>query len=178
MNALLAGLLCCWPLIAKSDSRHNLHSHFIKGLENGGRIILVVGCGGAFGYILRNSGLAQLLTDIPGLLQWGLLLPFLTAALIKTAEGSATVAIITASAIVAPLLPALGLDSTSGRLLVLFSCGGGAMTVAHVNDSFFWVIAEFTGIDTVTALKTLTVATFFQGITVLAGVQLMAIFLL
>ena len=177
VNALMIGLISCWFLILKAGVHKELRHHLMDGLETGGRIILVVGCGGAFGYILRGSGLSELLTGVSGLEHWGLMLPFLTAALIKTAEGSATVALITASALIEPLLPALGLDSTTGRLLALFSCGGGAMTVAHVNDSFFWVIAEFTGMDTATALKTLTAATFFQGIAVLAGVQVMALWL-
>ncbi|MGB1272348.1 MAG: GntP family permease, partial [Endozoicomonas sp.] len=177
VNALLAGLLFCWPLARKSQ-RHRLQASITKGLEAGGKIILVVGCGGAFGFILRNSGLAQLLTEHSGLIHLGLLMPFVMAALIKTAEGSATVALITASVLVEPLLPALGLDSTTGRLLALFACGGGAMTIAHVNDSFFWVIAEFTGMDTATALKSLTVATFCQGITVLVLVLIMAALLL
>ncbi|WP_263080802.1 GntP family permease [Endozoicomonas sp. Mp262] len=174
VNALLTGLLCCWPLLAVSGAKLD----FSRGLETGGKIVLVVGCGGAFGYILRGSGISEMLVGVPGLSQWGLVLPFATAAIIKTAEGSATVALITASAMIEPLLPALGLDSTSGRLLALFSCGGGAMTVAHVNDSLFWVIAEFTGMDTATALKSLTVATFFQGMAVLVGVEIMALVML
>ncbi len=172
VNALLIGLLCCWPLV------QGRQINLVKGLEAGGKIVLVVGCGGAFGYILRGSGLSQLLTDIPGLVQWGLLLPFAIAALIKTAEGSATVALITASAMIEPMLPALGLDSTNGRLLALFACGAGAMTVAHVNDSLFWVIAEFTGMDTITALKSLTVATLCQGVSVFIGVELVAMVIL
>ncbi|PJE78211.1 Inner membrane permease YgbN [invertebrate metagenome] len=178
VNALLIGLLCCWPLIRRSGLKGQLSPLLTKGLESGGKIILVVGCGGAFGYVLRDSGMALWLVNQPGVLQWGLFLPFLTAAFIKTAEGSATVALITASVLIDPLLPVLGLDSVNGRLLALFACGGGAMTVAHVNDSFFWVIAEFTGLDTATALKALTVATLIQGVAVLAGVQIVSMMIL
>lgn len=172
VNALLVGLLCCWPLMK------GVGFSLSHGLETGGKIMLVVGCGGAFCSILRGSGISEMVEASSGFTQWGLLLPFVIAAVIKSSEGSATVALITASAMIEPLLPALGLDSTMGRLLALFSCGGGAMTVAHVNDNLFLVIAEFTGMDTATALKSLTVATFFQGLTVLAAVELMAFVLL
>ncbi|MDB2384667.1 GntP family permease [Endozoicomonas sp.] len=178
VTALLIGLLSCVPLVLASNVRESINTHLQKGLETGGRIVLVVGCGGAFSYILRHSGLADRVTDIPGVMQLGLFFPFLIAALIKTAEGSATVALITASSIVEPLLHSLGLDSTTGRFLALFSCGAGAMAVAHVNDSFFWVIAEFTGMDTATALKSITVATFIQGVTLFAFVQLAGLWVL
>ena len=174
INALLAGLGCCWPIVRKL-SKDNLRKCISKGLEAGGKIALVVGCGGAFGLVLRSSDLANLITTSSGLINLGLCLPFLVAAVIKTAEGSATVALITSSVLIEPLLPALGLDSTMGRVLTLFACGGGAMTIAHVNDSFFWVIAEFTGMDTLTALKSVTVATFFQGMMVLMAVQVLAV---
>jgi len=95
----------------------------------------------------------------------GLLLPFLIAAILKTAQGSSTVAIITTAAIVAPLLEPFGLASPLGRALTVLSVGAGAMAVYHVNDSFFWVVAQFTELDTATALRTQTVSTFFQGIT-------------
>ncbi len=175
INALLAGLGCCWPIIRKLPRDQLRGGGVSKGLEAGGKIALVVGCGGAFGLVLRNSDLANLITTNSGLINLGLCLPFLIAAIIKTAEGSATVALITSSALIEPLLPALGLDSTMGRVLTLFACGGGAMTIAHVNDSFFWVIAEFTGMDTLTALKSVTVATFFQGMVVLMAVQVLAV---
>ncbi|WP_051790677.1 GntP family permease [Endozoicomonas montiporae] len=178
VNALLVGLICCWPLQRAAGCRVDWNQAIRKALETGGRILLVVGAGGAFGYVLRHGGMSQFISSLPDLGQWGLLLPFLMAALIKTAEGSATVAMITSSAMVMPLLAALGLDSHEGRLLAFFACGAGAMTVAHVNDSFLWVIAEFTGMDTVTALKSVTVATFFQGISVFLAVEFVALWLL
>ena len=135
VNALLVGLFCCWPLV-RSLPRDGLNSHLCKGVEAGGKIALVVGCGGAFGWVLRASDFSHFLTHHSALASFGLFLPFLLGALIKTSEGMATVALITASALVEPLLPMLGLDSLTGRVLALLACGGGSMTVAHVNDSF------------------------------------------
>ncbi|WP_157673643.1 GntP family permease [Endozoicomonas ascidiicola] len=176
-NALLVGLACCWPLISKSP-RDGLEVYMTKGLEAGGKIALIVGCGGAFGLVLRASDFSQLLTSNELLVGFGLFLPFLMGAIIKTSEGMATVALITSSALIEPLLPLLGLDSVTGRMLALLACGGGSMTVAHVNDSFFWVIAEFSGMDTMTALKSITIATFLQGISVLITVQILGWWLL
>ena len=155
-----------------------MEAYVRKGLEAGGKIALVVCCGGAFGLVMRASDFSHILANNSGLVSFGLALPFLLGAIIKTSEGMATVALITSSALVEPLLPMLGLDSVTGRVLALLACGGGSMTVAHVNDSFFWVIAEFSGMDTVTALKSVTVATFLQGISVLVTVQVLGWFLL
>ena len=163
VNALLAGLATTLPLL-KYGPAEKLQACISKCLEAGGKIVLIVGCGGAFGYVLKNSELTELFTGNPGFVNMGLFLPFVMAAIIKTAEGSTTVALITTSVLVNPLIPALGLDTTIGRVLALFACAGGAMTIAHVNDSYFWVITEFTGMDTATTLKSITVATFFVTI--------------
>ncbi len=176
VNALLAGLVTTLPLL-KYGPAEKLQMCISKGLEAGGKIVLIVGCGGAFGYVLQSSDLIELFARNRGFVNLGLFLPFVMAAIVKTAEGSTTVALITASVLVSPLLSALGLDTTTGRLLALFACSGGAMTIAHVNDSYFWIITEFTGMDTATALKSLTVATFFQGIVVLLAVLLLVFFL-
>ena len=178
VNALMVGLLCCWPLTRVTHCQVDWHRATRKALETGGRILLIVGSGGAFGYVLRHGGMSEWVVGMSDLSQWGLLFPFLIAAIIKTAEGSATVAMITSSAMVMPLLSVLGLDTEAGRLLVFFACGAGAMTVAHVNDSFLWVISEFTEMDTMTALKSVTVATFFQGVSVFMAVELLALWVL
>ncbi|WP_439958511.1 GntT/GntP/DsdX family permease, partial [Pseudomonas aeruginosa] len=73
----------------------------------------------------------------------GLFMPFVVAAALKTAQGSTTVARVTTSALVAPLLPQLGLDSEMGRVLAVMAIGAGAMAVSHANGSFFWVVTQF-----------------------------------
>ena len=94
-------------------------------------------------------------------------MPFLIAALFKSAQGSSTVALITTSALMAPLLPAMGLTSELARVLVVLAMGAGAMVVSHLNDSYFWVVAQFSGMNMTTALRTFSLATLFQG---LAGI--------
>ena len=125
---------------------------------------MITGAGGAFGAILRATGIGDFIGESVEGMELGLLLPFIIAAILKTAQGSSTVAIITAAAIVAPILESFGLDSAMGRALAVLSIGAGAMTVSHINDSFFWVVAQFTEMDTTTALKSQTVTTLLQGV--------------
>ena len=94
---------------------------------------------------------------------WGLLVPFLLAAGLKTAQGSSTVAIITASSIVFPLLGVFGLDSEMGKVWVILAVGVGSMTISHANDSYFWIVSQMGGMDVKTAYRHHSFATFLQG---------------
>ena len=162
--ALFIGVFLAFKL--KSKITKETHFNWVtSGLKEAGIIILITGAGGAFGAILRATGIGEIIGNSFSDLQLGLLLPFIIAAVLKSAQGSSTVAIITTAAIIAPILESFGLDSSLGRALSVLSIGAGAMTVSHLNDSFFWVVAQFTEIDTATALKTQTVSTLFQGLT-------------
>lgn len=145
-----------------------------EGLKKAGTIILITGAGGAFGAVLRETNLGDFAEQFAAVGGLGVLIPFLIAAFLKTAQGSSTVAIITAAAICAPLTESLGLDSTNGLALVVLAIGAGSLTVSHVNDSYFWVVSKFSEMDTPTALKTHTVATLIMGITGLITIQIMA----
>ncbi len=162
--ALFIGVFLAFNL--KGKNTKETHSNWVtSGLKEAGIIILITGAGGAFGAILRAAGIGEIIGSSFSNLEIGLLLPFLIAAVLKTAQGSSTVSIITTAAIIAPVLGSFGLDSSLGRALSVLSIGAGAMTVSHLNDSFFWVVAQFSEMDTATALKSQTVATLFQGLT-------------
>jgi GntP family gluconate:H+ symporter len=75
-------------------------------------------------------------------------------------------------------MSALGFDSSLGKALVVLVIGAGSITVSHVNDSYFWVIAKFSEMDTATALRTHTIASLLMGITGLLTIQILALFLL
>ena len=107
----------------------------------------------------------------------GIFFPFLLTFILKTAQGSSTVAIITASSIVLPLLPALGLDSEKGRLLSVLSMGAGSMMISHANDAYFWVISKFSGLEMKTMLRAYSVATVLMGITTLVVVYILSVLL-
>ena len=162
--ALFVGVFLAFRL--KDRKTKEPHSNWVtSGLKEAGIIILITGAGGAFGAILRETGIGDVIGSSFSNLEIGLFLPFIISAVLKSAQGSSTVAIITTAAIIAPILESFGLDSSLGRALSVLSIGAGAMTVSHLNDSFFWVVAQFTEMDTATALKSQTVSTLLQGIT-------------
>jgi GntP family gluconate:H+ symporter len=108
----------------------------------------------------------------------GLLVPFIITVFLKTAQGSSTVAIITAASFVAPMMGSLGLDSESGKLLTLLSMGAGSMIVSHANDSYFWVISNFSEIEADTTLRVYSSSTIVMGITVFVCIYISSFFLL
>jgi len=97
-------------------------------------------------------------------LRFGIFVPFLLSAALKTAQGSSTVAIITTAGIVAPLLNALGLASGLGPTLAVLAIGAGSMTVSHANDSYFWVVAQFSDMEVSQAYRLQTLASLVCGL--------------
>jgi GntP family gluconate:H+ symporter len=163
-TALIIGALLA--LMTYLSVTFKKYDEFItEGLKSAGTIILITGAGGALGSILRAMEIGGFLEN--SLAHWdaGILLPFIIAAFIKTAQGSSTVAIITTASIVAPLLAELGLIDGFGPALVTLAIGAGAMTVSHVNDSYFWIVSEFSGMDVTQAYKLQTLGSAIAGIT-------------
>ncbi len=127
-------------------------------------IIMITGAGGSFGKVLQNSGIANVVGQ--GLSTWhmGIFLPFLIAAGIKTAQGSSTVSIITTAGLMAPLMAPLGFDEPTARALVVVAIGAGAMVVSHANDSFFWVVTQFSNMTPEQGYRLQTLGTLVQGL--------------
>ena len=175
--AILLGVFIA--MISMRDLSKEQHFNWVAdGLKAAGTIILITGAGGAFGNILRATSISDVINQ--GLIDFeiGLLLPFFIAALLKTAQGSSTVSIITTAAMIAPLLDALGLSSEMGKVLSVLAIGAGAMTVSHLNDSYFWVVSQFSKMSTNVALRSHTVATLLQGITAILLIQVLSLLLL
>ncbi len=162
INALLVGFLISLGLLPGLN-KETLTGWIGEGIKQAGPIILITGAGGAFGAIIKATPMADLIGGGLASLGLGLLVPFIIAAALKTAQGSSTTALVVTSTLMAPLLPELGIETTMGIVLVVMAIGAGAMTVSHANDSYFWVVAQFTGMDTKQAYKTQTVATLIQG---------------
>jgi len=169
VNALLVGFLIALGLLPALN-KETLTGWVGEGIKQAGPIILITGAGGAFGAIIKATPMAELIGSGLAGLGLGLLVPFIIAAALKTAQGSSTTALVVTSTLMAPLLPELGIDTTMGIVLVVMAIGAGAMTVSHANDSYFWVVAQFTGMETEQAYKTQTVATLIQGIVTLVVV--------
>ena len=134
-----------------------------KGIAVAAPILVITGMGGTLGLIIQQLPLTEFVEQNLTQSSWGLLIPFLIAAVLKTAQGSSTVAIITASSIVFPLLAVLGLDNEMGKVWGILAIGVGSMTVSHANDSYFWIVSQMGGLDIKTAYRHHTFATFLQG---------------
>jgi len=148
-----------------------------EAAEKAGGILVIIGAGGAFGAILAATQVGEHVSRAFNLQSLGILFPFLLTAILKTAQGSSTVAIITAASIIQPLLHSLGLDTETGRLLAVLSMGAGSMTLSHANDAYFWVIAKFSGLDMKPMLQVYTVATLLMGLTTLLVVYVLSLIL-
>lgn len=162
--ALIIGMLISFLLPKKFDKKLLSTTGWVgKAMGDASNIILITGAGGIFGTILQNSGIAGTLADTLSTANLGIWLPFLLCAAIKTAQGSSTVALITTASIIAPLLGTLGFTTDIDKALVVAAIGAGAMVVSHANDSGFWILTQFSGIDVKTGYKVYTLGTFVVG---------------
>ena len=173
LNALVIGFLFATLLTPSFDLK--VISEWVgDGIKASASIIIITGAGGAFGAILKATNIGDYLGQALAGLGLGIFLPFIIAAALKTAQGSSTVALVTTSALLAPMLAGLGLESTMGRVLSVMAIGAGAMTVSHANDSFFWVVSQFSKMDVSTAYRAQTLATLVQGIVTIIIVSILA----
>jgi GntP family gluconate:H+ symporter len=172
VNALLIGFLLSMLLFPKFN-KETLTGWIGDGISAAAPILLITGAGGAFGTILKEVQIGDTLGNLLAGYQLGIFLPFIIAAAFKTAQGSTTVALIATSALIAPMLSSIGLDSLNGKVLAVMATGAGAMTISHANDSYFWVVTQFSGMDVKTGLKTHTTATLIQGVSSIIFIYLL-----
>lgn len=162
--ALLAGVLLAFLLPKKREEGIFSEKGWVgKALLSSATIILITGAGGAFGKVLQNSELADTIGSSLSGLNIGIWLPFIIAAMIKSAQGSSTVAIITTASLINPLMPSMGFDTEVARALMVLSVGAGAMVVSHANDSFFWVVTQMSGMNIRQGYKLHTTGTLILG---------------
>lgn len=175
--ALTIALLLAYYLlgIRRGWSRKSLETVSTSSLKPVGNILLVVGAGGIFGGVLKASGVAKALSDtfhdvgLPVIV-----LAYLLSLVLRVAQGSATVAIVTTAGIVAPLL-ADGDHSQAFVALVIMAISAGSIFASHVNDGGFWMVAKYFGISERDTLKSWTVlesVLSVAGFAVAAGVSL------
>jgi GntP family gluconate:H+ symporter len=163
---------------SRNWKRNTVSKLLTESAEKAGGILVIIGAGGAFGAVLAATKMGEHFSETLSLNSLGMLFPFLLTFILKTAQGSSTVAIITAASIIQPLLPALGLDTDAGKLICVLSMGAGSMMISHANDAYFWVIAKFSGLDMRTMLKVYSVATLLMGLVTLMAVYVLSLILL
>jgi GntP family gluconate:H+ symporter len=162
---------------SKPWNMSNTNNWLQESAEKAGGILVIIGAGGAFGAVLAATKIGQHFSEVLPLAGMGILFPFLLTSVLKTAQGSSTVAIITAASIVQPLLPVLGFVTPDDKLICVLAMGAGSMMVSHANDAYFWVIARFEKIDMPVMLKVYSVATVIMGLTTLLIVYLLSLVL-
>jgi GntP family gluconate:H+ symporter len=172
--ALAIGVVLAFFTV-RSWKKHIIGKLLQEAAEKAGGILVIIGAGGAFGAVLAATRVGEHVSHAFNLQTLGIFFPFIITAILKTAQGSSTVAIITAASIVQPLLPSLGLHTEMGKLLAVLAMGAGSMTLSHANDAYFWVIAKFSGLDMRAMLKVYTIATLLMGIVTLLVIYVLSL---
>lgn len=162
--ALLIGLGLALLLPKKLERKMLSTEGYVgKALKDAAIIIMITGAGGIFGKVLQNSGIDTVITSLLGDVKLGIILPFIIAAALKSAQGSSTVAMITTASLIAPMLGGLGIESASMIALTVVAIGAGSTVVSHANDSFFWVVTQMSGMDVSTGYRLHTAASAILG---------------
>lgn len=164
-TALAMTTLMAFVLMRSRGANNEQLGHCMtKSLEPAGVVVLVTGAGGVFKQILTDSGAGLVLADtIASTGALPVVFAFLVALLVRVSQGSATVAMITAAGLVAPVQESLGLTGAHSALLVV-AIAAGASSFSHVNDSGFWLVSRYLHMDTSQTLKTWTVQTGIVGV--------------
>ena len=174
--ALAAGVVLGVFLMASAGKLKDFYAITDDTLRVTGPILFVTAAGGVLGKVIANTDMVNFIsqnsTALPTL---GLLFPFLLAAILKTAQGSSTVAITTTAGILAPLMMTIGFTTPLHVALTVVAIGSGAMTVSHANDSYFWVVTNFGDMEVKDGYRTQTLGTLFVGIAGILNVLLISL---
>ncbi|MGB6409537.1 MAG: DUF401 family protein, partial [Planococcus donghaensis] len=158
-------------------SRQEVQDIATKALEPAGIIILVTGAGGVFKQVLIDSGVGAVLGDMMGDSALPpIVLAFLIASAVRVAQGSATVAMVTAAGLITPLLEMVGMTGPALGLIVI-AIASGATVLSHVNDSGFWLVNRYFGMDVKDTLKSWTVMETIIGLTGFVVVLIISFFI-
>lgn len=174
--ALAAGLVLGIILLGMSGKMKDFYAITDSTLRVVGPILFVTAAGGVLGKVIASTDIVNYITlNSTALSTLGLFFPFLLAAILKTAQGSSTVAITTSAGILAPLMATMGFVSPVQVALVVVAIGAGAMTVSHANDSYFWVVTNFGDMEVKDGYRTQTLGTLVVGIAGILNVLLLSL---
>lgn len=177
--ALMIACLIAWTAFgpARGVPASRLRDAMVRALEPAGVVVLITGAGGAFKQILVDSEAGMVLAN--ALTATGLsplLFGFAVAAIVRVAQGSATVAMLTAAGLAAPVAQLAGLNG-AGLALMVMAIASGATVLSHVNDSGFWLVSRYLGLTEAQTLKSWTVTSTLVGLTGLLMTLLLSLFL-
>ena len=172
--ALASGVICSLPLlryVKDQETSSKLYGITENTLRTAGPIVFITAAGAMLGQVIYDAGFVELIKANAGIFSaLGILFPFLIAAILKTAQGSSTVAMTTTAGMMGmfssseSLMSAMGMTTPLSAALVVMAIGAGAMTVSHANDSYFWVVTRFGGLDVKDGYRTQTKLTLIMGV--------------
>ena len=175
--ALAVGTIFAIAQLAIAKKMGEFYKITNETLKTVGPILFVTAAGGVLGKVIASTSMVSYITENANfLMSLGIFFPFLLAAILKTAQGSSTVAITTTAGIMAPLMGSLGLNTPALAALTVMAIGAGAMTVSHANDSYFWVVTNFGDMTPDQGYKTQTVLTLVMGIASIIGIFIVSLF--
>lgn len=174
--ALIIGFLCALPLIR----RNMINEVMGQTLTTAGPIIFITAAGGILGQVIMETGFVDFVKENASSLSGiGIFFPFLIAAILKTSQGSSTVAITTTAGIMGAfsssesLMSVLGLCSPLAASLTVMAIGSGAMMASHANDSYFWVVTNFSGMKLEQGYRTHTMMTILISLAAMLEIWLL-----
>jgi GntP family gluconate:H+ symporter len=174
--ALSVGVVLAIIQLFRAGKKDDFYKLTNETLKTVGPILFVTAAGGVLGKVIASSDMVNYITTHASTFKAvGIFFPFLLAAILKTAQGSSTVAITTTAGIVAPLLAALGFVTPVDASMVVVAIGAGAMTVSHANDSYFWVVSTFGRLLVRDGYRTQTLMTLIIGLAAMVEVFLLSL---
>lgn len=169
--ALAIGVVFAVILLVKTNKIGEFNKMTNETLKIVGPILFITAAGGVLGNVISAAGFVEFMKSNAHIIgSIGIFFPFIISAIIKTAQGSSTVALMTTAAIMGfytsdnSMMATLGLTSQMGAVLTVMAIAAGAMTVSHANDSYFWVVTNFSKMTPEQGYKTQTMLTLIMGI--------------
>ena len=176
--ALAVGTVFATAQLSGAGKMSEFYDICNETLKTVGPILFVTAAGGVLGKVISASDMVNYISSHAEVLSaMGIFFPFLLSAILKSAQGSSTVALTTTAGIVAPLLPVLGFTTPVQVTLVCMAIGAGAMTVSHANDSYFWVVTNFGAMSPDRGYKTQTMNTLVMGVAAIVEIALLSLIL-
>ena len=183
--ALAVGLLCSIATLVTTGKMGEFRDLTDETLKTVGPILFITAAGGVLGKIISTAGFVDYMSENAAFLSSvGIFFPFLIAAILKSAQGSSTVAITTTAGIMGAIsesgsmMAALGLTSPVAAALTVMASGAGAMTVSHANDSYFWVVTNFGELKAQDGYKTQTMLTLLMGVAAMIFIWILSLILI
>jgi len=175
--ALGFGVIFAAILLASTKKMSQFNTLTNDTLKALGPILFITGAGSVLGRVIAVSDMVPFISEHSEVLAGlGLFFPFLIAAIIKTAQGSSTVAIITTAGIMAPLMTSLGMDSNMMTALTVMAIGSGSMMASHANDSYFWVVNNLSNMTPEEGYKNWTTMSVVQGLASIITIFIISLF--